>query len=94
MTRINGTKLAIAGFTCKKGKVSAQEVDLSAHQGQVVRVYLDDNLRLVINPQHDCYWQLAEMLVPYASIDEINGERVTLPLDLTNIDITLFNLPN
>ena len=94
MIRTNGGKLRVDGFMCAKWPVSAQEIDLSAHQGQVVRVYLDDNLRVVINPQHDCYWQLAEMLVPYAPIDEVNGERVTLPLDLTNMDIVLFNQPN
>ncbi len=44
-----------------KIKYKDQEVDLTQFQGQMVRVFLDNNLKLVVNPQYDCYWQIAEV---------------------------------
>ena len=47
-----------------KIKYKDQEVDLTQFQGQMVRVFLDNNLKLVVNPQYDCYWQIAEVMLP------------------------------
>jgi hypothetical protein len=100
MLKISGSKLQLDGFKCAKGAVSAQEIDLSPFQGNMVRVYLDNNLKLVVNPLYDCYWHLCEMEIPYPqaniTIDEETGEEIRSepePLDLSKIEIRHFDLP-
>ncbi len=100
MLKINGSKLILDGFKCEKGMISAQEIDLSPFQGQTVRVYLDNNLKLVVNPMYDCYWHLCEMEIPFMQansiIDEETGEEIRCepkPLDLSKIEIRHFDLP-
>ena len=61
---VQGSMLALASFDCALGNVAAQEVDLTPYQGQMVRVYLDGNLQIRINPKEDMFWQLAEMALP------------------------------
>lgn len=61
---VQGSMLALASFDCAQGNVAAQEADLTPYQGQTVRVYLDGNLQIRINPKEDMYWQLAEMALP------------------------------
>lgn len=63
MLRIFESKLRLDGFACSRGAVATQEVDLTPYQGQIVRVYLDNNLKMVVNPHYDCFWQLAEMVL-------------------------------
>jgi len=62
--RIQGASLALAAFECAVGNVAAQEVDLTSYQGKMVRIYLDGNLQIQINPKDDMFWQLAEMTLP------------------------------
>jgi len=61
---VQGSTFNIAAFDCALGHVAAQEVDLAPYQGQMVRVYLDSNLHIRVNPSGDMYWQLAEMTLP------------------------------
>ena len=61
---VQGSTFALAAFACTLGNVAAQEVDLTPYQGMVVRVYLDGNLQIRINPRDDMFWQLAEMAIP------------------------------
>jgi len=58
--------LEVAMITIEGSKIKYkdQEVDLTQFQGQMVRVFLDNNLKLVVNPQYDCYWQIAEVMLP------------------------------
>ncbi len=100
MLKLSGSKLQIDGFKCEKGMISTQEIDLTPFQGQTVRVYLDNNLKLVVNPMYDCYWHLCEMEIPYQqaniTFDEETGEEIRSepePLDLNNVEITHFDLP-
>ncbi|HBE45748.1 MAG TPA: hypothetical protein DDW17_10005 [Deltaproteobacteria bacterium] len=100
MLKLSGSKLQLDGFKCEKGMVATQEIDLSPFQGQTVRVYLDNNLKLVVNPMYDCYWHLCEMELPHPQadtiIDEESGEEIRFepkPLDLDKIDIRHFDLP-
>lgn len=100
MITVNGSKIIIAETQTSKGIVPAQEIDLSPFQGQTVRVYLDNNLKLVVNPMYDCYWHLCEMELPHPQadtiIDEESGEEIRFepkPLDLDKIDIRHFDLP-
>ncbi|HBE44281.1 MAG TPA: hypothetical protein DDW17_02200 [Deltaproteobacteria bacterium] len=100
MLKLSGSKLQLDGFECEKGIVSAQEIDLSLYQGQMVRIYLDNDLKLVVNPMYDCYWHLCEMEIPYPkadiNINEKSGEEIRSepePLDLNKIKIRYFDLP-
>jgi hypothetical protein len=100
MLKINGSKIQLDGFVCNRGAVVTQEIDLAPFQGQTVRIYLDNNLKLVVNPSHDCYWHLCEMEIPYpisnSMIDEKSGEEIRVepePLDLSKVKITYFDLP-
>lgn len=70
MVRLLGSKLKVDSFTCPRGVVPSQEIDLSRFQGQVVRVFLDNNLKLIVNPQYDCYWQIAEVSLPPAKVEQ------------------------
>lgn len=58
MVTINGSKIII----------DDREVDLTPYQGMYVRVYLDNDGSVLINPQHDCYWQIAEVNLPPAKV--------------------------
>lgn len=100
MLKLSGSKLQIDGFKCERGIVSTQEVDLTPFQGQMVRVYLDNDLKLVVNPMYDCYWHLCEMEIPYPQadiiIDEKSGEENISepePLGLNNVEIRYFDFP-
>jgi hypothetical protein len=73
MLTIDGSKIKLAEFTCKKGTVPPQEIDLSLYLGQTVRIYLDNVLKMVVNPQYDCYWHLAEMVLPPPQNREITA---------------------
>lgn len=61
---VQGSTFNLAAYACAQGNVAAQAVDLSPYQGQMVRVYLDGNLQIRINPREDMFWQLAEMALP------------------------------
>jgi len=61
---VQGSIFNLAAFVCALGNVAAQAVDLSPYQGQTVRIYLDGNLQIRINPREDMFWQLAEMSIP------------------------------
>lgn len=61
---VQGSTFNLAAFACAQGNVAAQAVDLTPYQGKMVRVYLDGNLQIRINPREDMYWQLAEMSIP------------------------------
>jgi hypothetical protein len=61
---VQGSIFSLAAFACTQGNVAAQAVDLSPYQGTVVRIYLDGNLQIRINPREDMFWQLAEMSIP------------------------------
>ena len=61
---VQGSIFRIASFKCALGNVAAQEVDLTSYQGKMVRIYLDGNLQIQINPRGDMFWQLAELCLP------------------------------
>jgi len=67
---IDCCKIKIDGFQCDRGTVQTQEIDLTPYQGQMVRIFLDNNLKLVVNPQYDCYWQLAEVMLPPVKVTQ------------------------
>lgn len=64
MIKFEGPKIIVESFQCSRGVVAMQDADMTPLQGQMVRIYLDDNLNVAINPKQDMYWQLAEMMLP------------------------------
>ena len=92
---VKGSVFSLAAFACPLGDVVAQEVDLASYQGQIVRIYLDRNLLIRINPKEDMYWQLAEMSVPaqqshqvqLGTIKAIKTERVMVLRGEKAIDV-------
>lgn len=91
---IQGSTLVLASFDCALGNVAAQAVDLSPYQGQMVRVYLDGNLQIRINPREDMFWQVAEMTLPapqshqiqQGTIDVEKTESATIVRGSTDFD--------
>jgi len=77
---VQGAILMLAAFTCQKGAVAAQSVDMTPFQtGNITRVYLDNNLQLRVNPREDMFWQLAEMVIPAPQSNHV--QQGTLPVD-------------
>lgn len=75
---VQGSTFNLAAFACARGDVAAQAVDLSPYQGQMVRIYLDDNLRIHVNPVGDMFWQLAEMFIPTPEICQVQQGTVAV----------------
>jgi len=79
--RIQGSSLVLAAFECAVGNVAAQEVDLTPYQGKMVRIYLDGNLQIQINPRGDMFWQLAELCLPAPCSRQV--QQGTAPVEKT-----------
>ncbi len=88
-----------------QGKVVKGDFDLSKYQGKVFRLYLDKSLSLIINQGEDLFWLLVEVNLPEKTYSYENEnfsenpleEPITLrenPLNLNNIDIFVYSLPN
>jgi hypothetical protein len=104
-----GTKLIIGGFSFDGGegigaaKISGKSIDLTPYAGRHVRIWLDQDGRFSLNPRTDHFWQLAEFDVPglkYTTTQEIDPETkevsektVALPLDLSAMEIRVWELP-
>jgi len=63
-------EVAMVTIEGSKIKYKDQEIDLTPFQGQMVRIFIDNNLKLVVNPQYDCYWQIAEVSLPPAKVEQ------------------------
>jgi hypothetical protein len=94
---VQGSTFIISAFACAQGNVSTQEADLTPYQGQTVRIYLDYNLQIRINPREDMYWQLAEMFIPASQSRQVQQgtvqvekmESVTITRGETDFDAVL-----
>lgn len=84
---VQGSTFNLAAFACALGNVAAQAVDLSPYQGQTVRVYLDGNLQIRINPREDMFWQLAEMSIPALQSRQI--QQGTIEVEKTESETIL-----
>ena len=98
------SRLAVAPFPYPGGQCQGNVLDLSAYQGEAFRLYLEADGSLSTELFRDHYWLLAEAvlperryeMVPSGQVDE-NGQPLTVlqevPLDLGEIQITVFPLP-
>lgn len=96
--------LKISQFEFPGGKCSSLAIDLTLYQGGPFRLYLEKDGTLSTELYRGHYWLLAEAqlpekryeTVPTGQVDE-NGQPVTqmveCPLDLNNVDIIVFPLP-
>jgi hypothetical protein len=100
----NPACLSISPFSFPDGNCFGGTIDLTEFQGGPARVYLDKNGSLSTDLYRDHYWLLAECVLPERQFDQQEtgmvdeqGQPVTMiverPLDLNNIDITAFPLP-
>lgn len=99
------SRLKIAAFTCAaQGRVSQQTVDLTAHAGKRVRIWLTPAGSYSLNPNIDHYWQVAELDVPQIEYESVDTGEVEeddqpimksrpVPLDLTGVKIKKLELP-
>ena len=100
----NKAVLNTAAFTINGTRVSAQSFDLTAFQGKAFRLYAEENGDLSTNKNQDHFWLLAEANVPErlmksvstGELDERGQEimkSVDVPLDLNNVEIKVYALP-
>ncbi|MDI3548115.1 MAG: hypothetical protein PWR10_1767 [Halanaerobiales bacterium] len=100
----NPGRLVISPFSFPDGNCSGGKIDLAQFQGGPARVYLDKDGSLSTDLCRDHYWLLAECVLPERQFEQQEtgivdeqGQPVTMiverPLDLNNIDITVFPLP-
>lgn len=100
----NPALLAIAAFTLSGVKVPACKLDLTEYQGKTFRLWAeaDGSFSTAIQPEH--YWLLLEGNIPArkyqnvgtGTMDERGEEQQKmeeLPLDLSDVDFTVFSLP-
>jgi len=80
MIKFEGPKIIVESFQCSRGVVAMQDADMTSLQGQMVRVYLDDNLHIAINPKQDMFWQLAEMMLPPPKTRQIDQGSIASPV--------------
>jgi hypothetical protein len=101
---VDQCKVRIAAFDCPKlGRVSQKTMDLTPHAGKKVRIWLDPDGSYSTDPKKDHYWQVAELDVPEIKYDrgdqspggemEDASPAVPLPLDLTDVEVSVWSLP-
>ena len=88
--------VTIPAITLPDGSMSLeQQVDLTPYQGQTARIYLTADGRVQVNPPADCWWQMAEVVLPPEQKETTEEGEVgaVIPLDLSTVDIKFFDLP-
>jgi len=100
----NPACLSVQPISCPGGEAQAVVIDLTPLQGGPFRLYLDSDGAISTDLYSDHYWLLAEGMLPDKQYDNVptgqvdeNGQPVTTMaerlLDLNDIDITVFPLP-
>ncbi len=97
-------RLVVAAFRFPGGQCTGGAIDLTPFQGGPFRLYLEEDGSLSTELFRDHYWLLAEAVLPERQFDsrptgmtDENGqpimEMVERPLDLNDVQITVFPLP-
>ena len=82
----NESKLTILSFSCPKGTVAETILDLAAHAGEYLRIWLDDDLTYSLDKHANHYWQIAELQMPhqtYVNIDTGEVDEQGLPVTVS-----------
>jgi len=97
-------RLVVTAFNFPGGECTGGTIDLTPFQGGPFRLYLEEDGSLSTELFRDHYWLLAEAVLPERQFDsrptgmtDENGqpimEMVERPLDLNDVQITVFPLP-
>jgi hypothetical protein len=95
-------KIQIAAFDCALGRVAKATIGLAPFAGETVRIWLDENKKYSTDKLKNHYWQVAELTVPaqqYSETEGVDGDgnptqiREAIPIDLSNAEILLWDLP-
>lgn len=98
-----GSQLIIGSFNFGGKVVQATTIDLTPYQGQTVRIYLNDDGTISVNPSTSHYWLLAEVHLPPQKFsyidtgraDELGSpilQREPIPLDLSALEVKVWAL--
>lgn len=98
------SRLIVAPFDFPGGHCPGAVVDLAPFQGGPFRLYLEEDGSLSTELFRDHYWLLAEAVLPERQFEnrptgmtDENGqpvmEMVERPLDLNEVQVTVFPLP-
>jgi len=103
---IDDCKLKIESFSCAAlGDVPETVIDLDAHAGEYVHIWIDKDGAYSLDPGHDHYWHIAELPVPERRfrIDaeeiiqdgetQIRENPVPLPVKLSIAEMVMRELP-
>lgn len=101
---VSGSQLIIEGFNFGGRVVLATTIDLTPYQGQVARIYLNEDGSISIYPNTTHYWLLAEVDLPpqqfryidTGQVDELGApilQREPIPLDLSTCEVKVWALP-
>lgn len=84
---VNGPNIIIPPIALPGGNRSVEHaVDLSAHQGRIIHVYVSAAGEVEINPRHDTYWQIAEVALPPAQSEQVaTGTREEIAAHVATI---------
>jgi len=94
ITIVEDGKIRIAAFTCNRlGKVSQKTIDMTPYEGRHVRIWLDHDGSYSLDPNKDHFWQVAELDVPVVGVNRTDTGVETLPLNLSGVEITTWELP-
>ena len=98
-----GEAIKLAGFSYQYGKIKTALINLAGYAGRFVRVWLDTDGSLSLDSRKGHFWQIAEFQVPDRKYKEVPGKDPAtgediinlepLPLDLKDMTITVFELP-
>lgn len=97
-------RLVVAAFSFLGGECAGDDIDLASFQGGPFRLYLEADGSLSTELFRDHYWLLAEATLPEKQYDNVptgqtdeygnpKMELVERVLDLNDIDIFVFSLP-
>ena len=100
----NAAVMSVAAFTINDVRVPAQSFDLSRFQGETFRLYTEESGDLSTEKEQDHFWLLAEAKIPEKVLqNQLTGEvdedgrditqTIELPLDLNQVEITVYALP-
>lgn len=100
----NAAVMSVAAFTINDVRVPSQSLDLSRFQGETFRLYTEESGDLSTEKEQDHFWLLAEAKIPEKVLqNQLTGEvdedgrditqTIELPLDLNQVEITVYALP-
>ncbi len=104
---VEGCKIkmaACASKAMKLKKISQKTIDMTQHAGERVRIWMETDGTYSTDKHKNHWWQIAEFDVPAIEYEEVEKEHpvtkekykdmVAKPLDLKNVDVTVWEMPD